>query len=165
MKLTRETPAVKKEFSRYQAAYYLDKDNRLKRKPTDKDCQAVIDSCKETTLDAILDKFGIAPFTDLMSGVPEIVDEYIGERMTLETDLDIFMKADEILDDYRVKYGKPNLTRDQVIEEIRANISEYGQKINAEKEKQHEKENASVSPKKQEEFPSDGSQSASEKST
>lgn len=113
-------------FDQYQPDYYKDAKGILQEKPTPIDCQAQIDSYRETALSSILDKF----LVDDQSPIGSDPDsDAIADYVNYGSDLDALLEMDQIIDHYRQEFKTPNATRDEMLRAIRQKYNAVADKV------------------------------------
>lgn len=122
------------KFTRTKPVYRLDKaTNTLELTDEVIDVQEIIDSCKEQTLNAVLERF--FPQTAL--------DENIVVLNNMQDDLDIVQNLTNKANDYKIKYNlDPKLSVKEVFDIIQSKSVELKEKIKTlEAQKNEKKEN------------------------
>lgn len=144
----RDFPAKAQEFSQYEVEYFLNKDGVLEEYPALKDCQAVIDSNYETVYQRILEQL-LQP----VEGMQNASADFIAQRESAASKLDILLEADEVFASYREENPDfKGATKAQIIKHLEESIrKEYDP---------NENENKTASQVEQKELSPDGSQSS-----
>lgn len=111
-KVFREKPFKGTEFTKYKPEYFVNHKGNLERSPIDKDMDEFIQSQRSTLFERMLD--------ELSSGGMYVDDNtsMINESVRLQTDLDIMLETDRIIEQYR---RENNLSEDV----SRAEIYDY----------------------------------------
>jgi len=118
-KWIRTRPRAQVTVPRYVDEHYLDSNGELALKPVQKDMQDYIESSRETSLQAILDKLG--NLND--DGYINPADDYIADVVGTRSALDLMLEADSVLDGIRQEYGLVGKSRKQVVDFIRGKAS------------------------------------------
>lgn len=143
----RDVPFVGTEFSQFEDEYFLNKDGVLELMPAKRDCQAIIDSQIETTLQKIYDAL-----LDTPVGYQNPATDYINERNYYATNLDILIEADNVYADYKAEHPEWKGTKAELIKELKKNIERSYE--------EYEAQNTSSQKGEQEEFSQDGEKGA-----
>lgn len=125
-KAYRTGPRVQQILTAYQPDYYKDAKGILQEKPTPIDCQAQIDSYRETSLSSILDKFLVEDHS------PAAVDPdsaAIVDYVNYGSDLEALLEMDQIIDHYRQEFKTPNASRDDMLKAIRQKYNAAADKV------------------------------------
>lgn len=115
----RTSPRVAIEIDRYVDEHYLDSNGELALKPVKKDMQEYIESSRDTSLQAILDKLSNIGVDSYVNPADDYVADVVGNRSAL----DLMLEADSVLDSIRQEYGLVGKSRKQVIDFIRGKAS------------------------------------------
>ena len=99
------------EVSPFEDEYYMDDNGDLQVYPEKRDCQAYIESFRDTLFDKLLDTMLDLP--------PEVAvnpsDDYVQERYYAKNDLETLLNADQIVDEVKEAYPElAKATRAQV---------------------------------------------------
>lgn len=112
---TRSRPRAQVDISRYVDEHYLDANGELSLKPVQKDMQEYIESSRDTSLQAILDK--LSNFSENSYINPS--DDYVADVVCNRDALDLMLEADSVLDNIRAEYNLAGKSRKQVVDFIR----------------------------------------------
>lgn len=125
-KAFRTGPRVQQTFTAFEPDYYKDAKGLLQEKPTPIDCQAKIDSFRETSLSAILDKFLVADQSPI-----EVDPDFdaISDYVNYGSDLEALLEMDQIIDHYRQEFKTPFASRDEMLKAIRKKYNDAAAKI------------------------------------
>lgn len=115
----RTAPRAAIEIDRFVDEHYLDSNGELALKPVKKDMQAYIESSRDTSLQAILDKLLDLGNDSYVNPADDYIDDVIYNRSAL----DLMLEADSVLDGIRAEYGLVGKSRKQVIDFIRGRSS------------------------------------------
>lgn len=108
----RDTPCKKTEFSNLQDEYYLAHNGELALCPEPKDCQAEIDSYRESSLESALDMLSSFSFG---SKYQVSNSDYVDEVVKNNSKLDILLEADEIIETAKRDYNLDGYSRQDVV--------------------------------------------------
>lgn len=125
----RTFPRAAIEIDRYVDEHYLDSNGELALKPVQKDMQEYIESSRDTSLQAILDKLSNIGVDSYVNPADDYVADVVGNRSAL----DLMLEADSVLDGIRQEYGLVGKSRKQVVDFIRGKASATYQQWQAEK--------------------------------
>lgn len=125
----RTFPRAAIEIDRYVDEHYLDSNGELALKPVKKDMQEYIESSRDTSLQAILDKLSNIGVDSYSNPADDYVADVVGNRSAL----DLMLEADSVLDGIRQEYGLVGKSRKQVVDFIRGKASATYQQWQAEK--------------------------------
>lgn len=125
----RTSPRAAIEIDRYVDEHYLDSNGELALKPVKKDMQEYIESSRDTSLQAILDKLSNIGVDSYVNPADDYVADVVGNRSAL----DLMLEADSVLDGIRQEYGLVGKSRKQVVDFIRGKASATYQQWQAEK--------------------------------
>lgn len=125
----RTFPRAAIEIDRYVDEHYLDSNGELALKPVKKDMQEFIESSRDTSLQAILDKLSNIGVDSYVNPADDYVADVVGNRSAL----DLMLEADSVLDGIRQEYGLVGKSRKQVVDFIRGKASATYQQWQAEK--------------------------------
>lgn len=125
----RTFPRAAIEIDRYVDEHYLDSNGELALKPVKKDMQEYIESSRDTSLQAILDKLSNIGVDSYANPADDYVADVVGNRSAL----DLMLEADSVLDGIRQEYGLVGKSRKQVVDFIRGKASATYQQWQAEK--------------------------------
>lgn len=125
----RTSPRAAIEIDRYVDEHYLDSNGELALKPVKKDMQEYIESSRDTSLQAILDKLSNIGVDSYVNPADDYVADVVGNRSAL----DLMLEADSVLDGIRQEYGLVGKSRKQVVDFIRGKASATFQQWQAEK--------------------------------
>lgn len=136
----RTTPRAAITVSQFEDEFYMDDNGSLKLYPEKRDCQAYIDSFKDTLFERIL---------DMMIDLPEEVrvnpsSEYVDERLAYQSDLDLLLNADAALDEMREAYPElKKASREEVVMFLRERAKKsYEEYVKEKKESEVKQNNA-----------------------
>lgn len=125
----RTSPRAAITIDRFVDEHYLDSNGELALKPVKKDMQEYIESSRDTSLQAILDKLSNIGVDSYVNPADDYVADVVGNRSAL----DLMLEADSVLDGIRAEYGLVGKSRKQVIDFIRGKASATYQQWQAEK--------------------------------
>lgn len=125
----RSFPRAAIEIDRFVDEHYLDSNGELALKPVKKDMQEFIESSRDTSLQAILDKLSNIGVDSYVNPADDYVADVVGNRSAL----DLMLEADSVLDGIRQEYGLVGKSRKQVVDFIRGKASATYQQWQAEK--------------------------------
>lgn len=125
----RTSPRAAIEIDRFVDEHYLDSNGELALKPVKKDMQEYIESSRDTSLQAILDKLSNIGVDSYVNPADDYVADVVGNRSAL----DLMLEADSVLDGIRQEYGLVGKSRKQVVDFIRGKASATYQQWQAEK--------------------------------
>lgn len=125
----RTSPRAAIEIDRYVDEHYLDSNGELALKPVKKDMQEYIESSRDTSLQAILDKLSNIGVDSYVNPADDYIADVVGNRSAL----DLMLEADSVLDGIRQEYGLVGKSRKQVVDFIRGKASATYQQWQAEK--------------------------------
>lgn len=125
----RTSPRAAIEIDRYVDEHYLDSNGELALKPVQKDMQEYIESSRDTSLQAILDKLSNIGVDSYVNPADDYIADVVGNRSAL----DLMLEADSVLDGIRQEYGLVGKSRKQVVDFIRGKASATYQQWQAEK--------------------------------
>lgn len=125
----RTSPRAAVEIARYVDEHYLDSNGELSLMPVQKDMQEYIESSRDTSLQAILDKLSNIGVDSYVNPADDYVADVVGNRSAL----DLMLEADSVLDGIRQEYGLVGKSRSQVVDFIRGKASATYQQWQAEK--------------------------------
>lgn len=125
----RSFPRAAIEIDRFVDEHYLDSNGELALKPVKKDMQEFIESSRDTSLQAILDKLSNIGVDSYVNPADDYVADVVGNRSAL----DLMLEADSVLDGIRQEYGLVGKSRKQVVDFIRDKASATYQQWQAEK--------------------------------
>lgn len=115
----RTAPRAAIEIDRFVDEHYLDSNGELALKPVKKDMQAYIESSRDTSLQAILDKLSNIGEDSYINPA----DDYIADVVNNRSALDLMLEADSVLDGIRSEYGLVGKSRKQVVDFVRGKAS------------------------------------------
>lgn len=125
----RTSPRAAIEIDRYVDEHYFDSNGELALKPVKKDMQEYIESSRDTSLQAILDKLSNIGVDSYVNPA----DDYVADVVCNRSALDLMLEADSVLDGIRQEYGLVGKSRNQVIDFIRGKASATYKQWQAEK--------------------------------
>lgn len=125
-KAYRTGPRVQQTFTAFEPDYFKDSKGILQEKPTPIDCQAKIDSYRETSLSSILDKFLV---DDLSPAAVDPDLAAIVDYVNYGSDLEALLEMDQIIDHYRQEFKTPNASRDEMLKAIRQKYNDAAIKL------------------------------------
>ena len=125
----RTSPRAAIEIDRYVDEHYLDSNGELALKPVQKDMQEYIESSRDTSLQAILDKLSNIGVDSYVNPADDYIADVVGNRSAL----DLMLEADSVLEGIRQEYGLVGKSRKQVVDFIRGKASATYQQWQAEK--------------------------------
>ena len=125
----RTFPRAAITIDRFVDEHYLDSNGELALKPVQKDMQEYIESSRDTSLQAILDKLSNIGVESYVNPADDYVADVVGNRSAL----DLMLEADSVLDAIRQEYGLVGKSRKQVVDFIRGKASATYQQWQAEK--------------------------------
>lgn len=129
MEWFRTFPRAAITIDRFVDEHYLDSNGELALKPVQKDMQEYIESSRDTSLQAILDKLSNIGVDSYVNPADDYVADVVGNRSAL----DLMLEADSVLDSIRQEYGLVGKSRKQVVDFIRGKASATYQQWQAEK--------------------------------
>ena len=129
MAWSRTFPRAAIEIDRYVDEHYLDSNGELALKPVKKDMQEYIESSRDTSLQAILDKLSNIGVDSYVNPADDYIADVVGNRSAL----DLMLEADSVLDGIRQDYGLVGKSRKEVVDFIRVKASATYQQWQAEK--------------------------------
>ena len=125
----RTSPRAAIEIDRYVDEHYLDSNGELALKPVQKDMQEYIESSRDTSLQAILDKLSNIGVDSYVNPA----DDYVADVVSNRSALDLMLEAESVLDGIRQEYGLVGKSRKQIVDFIRGKASATYQQWQAEK--------------------------------
>ena len=125
----RTSPRAAITIDRFVDEHYLDSNGELSLKPVKKDMQEYIESSRDTSLQAILDKLSNIGVDSYVNPADDYIADVVGNRSVL----DLMLEADSVLDGIRQEYGLVGKSRKQVVDFIRGKASATYQQWQAEK--------------------------------
>lgn len=118
------TDALSQEFSNLKTEYKLnERTNELVELPDKTDLSQQIQSVNVSTLDMLLEKFGVSNFSDVLKSVEPTVK---GDYANVSDDLDDIAQAMDIAEEYREKFDLP---LEMSIKDIYSHMSIYQKQL------------------------------------
>ena len=125
----RTFPRAAITIDRFVDEHYLDSNGELALKPVKKDMQEYIESSRDTSLQAILDKLSNIGVDSYVNPA----DDYVADVVSNRSALDLMLEAESVLDGIRHEYGLVGKSRKEVVDFIRGKASATYQQWQAEK--------------------------------